>query len=512
MNTFSVISNIAAKAPQKLLLSINDEDITGEAFISETKILSEALLEIGVAVGQRVAMILPNCALWYKLYWSIVKIGAVPVPLDPQVGEWEMERLLSLIEVELCFVASKYRANLIAEHAINVKSKVPSLKQLIICDEHSTHPCLMSLPAFRQLASRRLAVFDFIYEPQQEDRLMLACTSGSTGNPKIISVPHLGFYQSQLDMGKYLGFDVSDIMLLGMPLYHQGGFGMGLQMVLCGGAVLYQTSFDPEKFLEMIEQRKVTAIQLTATLAKILLSVQNFDSYDISSLRLVYFAGEVLPFEIAQEFFVKRNIRLINVIGSSETATMCVWDSAFDGECDVNDFRALSFTKLMVLNENMMPVQENEVGAIFVNTDALILDYYRNELETEQKIIQIDQIKWFNTGDLARKLSNGRIRFAGRAKRIIKRGSNLIYPEELESFLLTHPDIKSVAITSEKHELIGETVIAFVVAREGCRITRGDIVRFCKGKLAAYKIPDQVIETDEIPHDIGKVQYKYLKL
>jgi len=511
MNIYSRIESIAEEFPSKVLVSIDDEVITCASFLDSTKILSNALLAAGVIPQQKVAMILPNSAFWFTLYWSVVKIGAIPVPLDPQIGEWEIEQLFSLTKTEICFASSHYRANNILAHVLNVKQHLPTLKQIIFIDNNTSSDETIHIDTFTALTGTPNAGGNITYTPTQSDTLMLACTSGSTGNPKIISVPHVGFYQSQKDMGEYLGFSAKDIMLLGMPLYHQGGFGIGLQMTLQGGTVSYQPKFDPITFLQIIEKHQVTAIQLTATLAKIILSVPDFESYSLASLKLAYFAGEVLPMEIAREFFEKRGIRVVNVIGSSETATMVVWDSESDRDADVNEFRPLPFTKLKVLDDDLNEVPVDSVGSIFIHTDALITDYFKNEKETKLKLIPIDGISWFNTGDLGQKLSNGRVRFAGRAKRIIKRGANLIYPEELESYLLTHPNIEAVAVTSEKHELIGEMVVAHIQAKDGVTITRGDIVNFCRGKLAAYKIPDQVIVMKEIPHDIGKVQFKYIK-
>jgi fatty-acyl-CoA synthase len=340
---------------------------------------------------------------------------------------------------------------------------------------------------------------------------MLACTSGSTGNPKVIAVPHVGFYQSQLDMADYLGFDDSDIMLLGMPLYHQGGFGMGLQMVLKGGTVMYQSLFDPEVFLKLVTEKRITIIQLTSTLTKILLSVPDFDKYDLSCVRICYFAGEVLPKEIAKVFYEKLNIRVINIIGSSESGTMVVWDSKYDSDVDPSDFRPLPFTKMMILNEEENEVECEEIGSIFIHTDALIAEYYKNEDETSAKLRWFEGLKWFNTGDLGKKLPDGRVRFTGRAKRIIKRGSNLVCPEEIEAFLLTHPKIEAIAVLGQKHDLLGEMIIAYIQPKKNFVITRGHILKYCQGKLSAYKVPDKVIITDEIPRDIGKVQFKYLK-
>lgn len=510
-NVYLKIVDNAASDPQRTLFGVENEDLSGLDFIRSTKLYSRALIAAGCRINDKIGMVLPNSVSWFSIYWAIVRIGCIPVPFDPQAGEWELKSLLKLTECKLCFVKATYRANNILRNLENILVDLPALSIVICtdCSSGSANGSIISLDRFLYMhASDQKEVP--VYQPESDAILMMACTSGSTGNPKIIAVPHLGFAQAQKDMADYLGFCKSDIMLLGMPLYHQGGFGMGLQMILNGGTVRYQPQFDPVAFLNRIEQEKITVLQLTATLAKILLSVPEFDNYNIKSVRIVYFAGEKLPMEIAQEFFEKRGIRVVNIIGSTETATMVIWDSDFDKSVDVNDFRSLAFTEFMICNDTTDTVDVNETGLIYVHTDALLKEYYANPVETGKKLPLINGKRWFNTGDLGKRLSDGRVRFEGRAKRIIKRGSNLVCPEENEAFLLTHPYIEAVAVCGEKHELFGEMIVAYVQTRKNYTLNRGDIVKFCQGKLAAYKIPDKVVFLTEIPHDIGKVQYKYI--
>lgn len=509
MNIYSLIQEQAGRFPDKTLIAVEHEAVTYAHFVADVEQIAAALAAQGVTAHQKIALILPNDVLWYEIYWAIVKLGALPVPLDPQSGEWEMVRLLTLADIRICFVAPVYRQNMILENLLHGREHLPNLTTIVVTGLKITPAGVLRFEDFK-LSAAEQPVSAATYDATPDDALMLACTSGSTGNPKVIVVPHEGFYQSQLDMATYLGFTERDIMLLGMPLYHQGGFGMGLQMLLKGGTVYYQPTFEPVRFLELVAQKKVTALQLTATLAKIILSVPDFDSYDLSSLRICYFAGEVLPMEVAREFYEHLGIRVINIIGSSETATMIVWDSDFDRTADVNEFRPLSFTAMRILNEQGQEVAPGEVGTLFIHTAALIQEYYGNERETAARIFIKDGKKWFNTGDLGKRLADGRMRFMGRAKRIIKRGANLLYPEEIESFLLTHPQLAAVAVVGEPHELMGEETVAYIQPQPGNNLTRGDIVRFCHGKLANYKIPDRIVITATIPHAIGKVQFKYL--
>lgn len=509
-NVYTCIREHATLAPDQTMFAVNEETISYGEFIRRVDRLARGLSAMGVVPGKKIALIIANSLEWTIIYWATVKLGAWPVPLDPQVGQWEMARLLTLTEAEICFIASHYRNNHILENMLQIRAEVPGLKRIVLIEGEPGDAAVETWEEVNQ-AGEAAKVDETIHTPGSSDPLMLACTSGSTGNPKIIVVPHRGFHKSQADMAHYLGFNASDRMLLGMPLYHQGGFGMGLQMILSGGTVCYQPVFEPEAFLRTIARRNITVVQLTATLAKILLSVPDFDTRDLSSVRMVYFAGEVLPQEVAQAFYEKKNIRVVNVIGSSETGTMVVWDSEYDREVTVNEFRPLEFTRMKVLDVAEREVPVYEVGTIYIQTDALLSAYYKNDSETILRLRELEGQRWFNTGDLGIRLAGGRVRFAGRAKRIIKRGSNLIYPEEIEAFLLTHPDIEAVAVCGAKHDLIGEMVVAHIQPRQGCQVTRGDLVKFCADKLSAYKIPDQVVMMGEIPHDIGKVQFKYLR-
>jgi acyl-CoA synthetase (AMP-forming)/AMP-acid ligase II len=510
-NLFSHIAQYAARDPERPLIAVDGVVLTRGGLVREAERLARALRAFGVGRGTKVGLLLPNTSFWYGAFWAAVSLGAVPVPFDPQAGLWELRNLLALADVSVCFAATRYRANPILDNLRAAAPELPGLKLVVATDEPTLEDGIfLGLPAFLEQGAGVDSLAP-VFQPDDIDPLMFACTSGSTGNPKVIVVPHAGFGRSQKDMADYLSFSENDAMLLGMPLYHQGGFGMGLQMVMNGGRVLYQSAFDPEKFLALIAAEKITVLQLSTTLAKILLSVPGYSPARLAGVRLAYFAGEVLPAAIAAEFWQKADVRVVNVIGSTETATMVVWDSDRDREADANEFRALPFTRVRVLNDNGLPACDNETGRIVIGTDALLTEYYKNENETVARLTSDESGRWFDTGDLGTVTATGRIRFAGRVKRIIKRGSNLVYPEELEAFLLTHPAIEAVAVRGEPDELSGEAIVARIQCRKGEPLSRGDIIRFCSGKIAAYKTPDRVEITDELPHDIGKIQFKYLR-
>lgn len=511
-NFFDYYAKFAQETPDKVVLRIDDNELTYAGFMEKTALLGSGMKKLGIGVDDKVGICMPNSIEWYIVFWSAVRIGAQPVPMDPQSGSLELSRLIPATTSKAMFISEKYRTNDIIKAVSDlVPGKMKLTKVVCFAPEEA-------VPADDTYISADKFIVEYcesecgVFQPEYLHTMSLACTSGSTGTPKILSVPSGGFLSTQEDMGTYLEFTSSDVMMLGMTLYHQGGFGMGQQMVLKGGTVMYQPQFNPISFLETVQKYKVNIIQLTSTLAKVLLSTPDFDKYDLSSVRICYFAGEVLPKEIADIFVEKLGIRVVNVIGSSETCTMVVWDSARDAGTDPSDFRKLSFTDVRVIDEKQNDVPEGEVGELCVYTDGVILNYFGNPELSAEKILTDDQgRRWFCTGDLVNKLPGGIVRFAGRSKRIIKRGGNLVHAEEVEACLLTHPKIAAAAVTDEPHPVIGQQIVAYIQPKGDEKVTRGELAKYFDGKLSAYKVPDKVILVEEIPKDIGKIQFKYLR-
>ncbi|MGL1900675.1 MAG: acyl--CoA ligase [Fibrobacterales bacterium] len=510
-NPFHVwIDSLSTENPQGDAITVDGRSHTRAELNSEIQSVAEALSRQGVGAGDQVMLILPNCIEWYTTYWALITLEALPVPLNPQIGKWELEGLLKTLSIKLAIACVKFRninhlANLTA-----LSDTFTDIKTLVFLDADITLPENDKVLWYSDILSNETTL-SITTNQVHSDTLMLASTSGSTSNPKIITVSKEGFYTSQTDMARYLDLNPIDVMLMGMPLFHLGGFGMGLQNSLMGGSVIYLGSFDPVTMLKTIQENRVTVLQLSSTLAKILLSVPDFESYDISSLRLCYFAGEVLPNKIAHRFVDDFGIRVVNIIGSTETATMLVWDSDVDSAVDCNVYRTPPFTQVKLCDDNDKIVPHGEIGMIHIHTDGILHNYHNNSAETERALYENDSMRWFRTGDLGQYDETGRVAFLGRKKRVLKRGANLIFPEDIEAFLLTHNDIVAVAITVEPHDLLGEMIKAHVQPRSGCVLNGGKLRRYCSGNLSSYKIPDEFLITLELPKEIGKIQYKSIR-
>ncbi|MBQ1463693.1 MAG: acyl--CoA ligase, partial [Ruminococcus sp.] len=236
-NFFDYYSKYAQETPDKVLLRIDENTLTYSQFMEKTAVFGSALKKLGIGVDDKVGLVMPNSIEWYIAFWSAVRIGAQPVPIDPQSGSLELSKLIPATTVKMLFVAEKYRTN----HIISAVSQlVPGEFQLakVVCfAPESAVPDGYSYISAEKFAADYGEADCEIYQPEYLHTMSLACTSGSTGTPKILAVPSGGFLSTQKDMGDYLEFKSDDVMMLGMTLYHQGGFGMGLQMALKGGSV-----------------------------------------------------------------------------------------------------------------------------------------------------------------------------------------------------------------------------------------------------------------------------------
>ncbi|WP_119394493.1 class I adenylate-forming enzyme family protein [Salinibius halmophilus] len=479
--------------PNTTMLRVNDESSDRASICQAATELAIGLQKQGITCGDVVALVLPNSIFWYQAYLAINAIGALPMPIDPQAGKWEVANYLRQTNAKLCIICNQYRS---AVH----DASLAAMTIPVFTVDTPRYDSIQSIEALRQPGQ---------LTPVANSCLMLACTSGTTGNAKIISVPQAGFLKSQQDMAKFLSLTPDDCMLLGMPLYHQGGFGMGMQAILAGASVIYQAELDPEAFLSTISEQKVSIVQLTPTVARLLLSLPNFAEYDISSLRLAYFAGEVLDQTLAETFSQSLNIPVVNIIGSSETGTMVAWDSRTTKFANPSIFEPLPFSGVAVLDDQQQDCQE---GELWVHTDAVLLEYHGNP-ELSAQNIRIDELgqRWFATGDLVKRIDDQAIQFIGRQKRAIKRGANLIHPEEVEAFLVQHAGIQDACVVSQAHEVFGEQVIAYLVVTPGRLLTRGNILQYCLGRIAAYKVPDKIIFVDQLPEQKGKRHLQQVK-
>ena len=189
---FDYYREYAEKTPDKVLLRIDDDTLTYGEFMKKTAVIASGMQKLGISANDKVGIVMPNSIDWYLVFWSAVRIGAQPAPIDPQSGTMELSQLLPSTDVKVCFAAEKYRSNNIISAMQQVVPEKISLDKVVCFTENS-----------QNLAEPFISAEDFFadycgdsceeYIPEVDHVMSLACTSGSTGNPKILSVPYYGW-------------------------------------------------------------------------------------------------------------------------------------------------------------------------------------------------------------------------------------------------------------------------------------------------------------------------------
>ncbi len=478
--------------------------------IVEAEKTAQMLNRLGVQKGDRVGMLLPTSDAWFYAFWGIQRIGAEAVLLAPGTGRDEVANVFALTGVKVCFAISRFQANSFVQMFRTLLPALPALTHLIVDGEDTEDDFVVD---FRK-ALNAPPTGD-VREPAvifPDDIYALMSTSGTAGTPKIIPKRHASNVAWLWAYNAFFGLKEDDVLFSTLPPFHMLSLSHVLLSVVKGATSVYLSFFDPDEVEQTLLRFQVTLVLLSATHAKMWMATAGFENADLSSVDRFLFSGEFLPDEIAAEFYDKRSFRVLNVIGSTEVSAYLGWDSARDRGHSVSVLTPLSFAEIKLLNENGEPCGVGEKGEIFVTHGDMLSEYYRNPEASSLSIVASTTGKnWFRTGDLAILRQDGRYQFAGRLKRVIKRGAVLIYPEEIECFLLTHPDIQAAAILNEEDPLLGETMKAFIELRPGAALSVIDIVRFCQGRLANYKIPEKIVIMDELPRETGKVQLKKLK-
>ena len=220
-NFFDYYAKYAQETPDKVLLRIDENELTYSDFMKKTAVLASGMKKLGIGEDDKVGICMPNSIEWYIVFWSAVRIGAQPVPMDPQSGSLELSRLIPATTSKVMFISEKYRTNNIIKAVSDlVPSKIQLAKVVCFAPEEAVPADAAYISADKFIAEYCGTDCD-IYQPDYLHTISLACTSGSTGTPKILSVPSGGFLSTQEEMGTYLDFTADDVMVpqQGMPCF-----------------------------------------------------------------------------------------------------------------------------------------------------------------------------------------------------------------------------------------------------------------------------------------------------
>ena len=347
------------------------------------------------------------------------------------------------------------------------------------------------------------------------DTTVLMYTAGTTGVPKGVMLSHDSLTTYLLANVEPPDPDAHESNLLPMPLYHIGGFQTALAAVYGGRTLVLMQQFDSEQWLELAQRERPTRSILVPTMLKQLIDHPEFRSYDLSSLRVMTYGAAPMPQDVIRRAIDSLpGVQFINAFGQTESAATIAMlgpdDHLLQGTPEQVEKklyrlssigRPLDDVEVMLVNEEGVQVAQGEVGEIVARGPRIMSGYWQHSDETA------DAIKggWLHTGDLAYQDEDGYIFLAGRAKDFIKRGGEMVSPEEVEQVLTSHPCVDEAAIIGIPDDYWGERVRAVVVPAAS-PVDEAELIEYCRQRLSSFKRPESVVFVAELPRNpLGKV-------
>jgi fatty-acyl-CoA synthase len=337
-----------------------------------------------------------------------------------------------------------------------------------------------------------------------EDPYCLLYTSGTTGKPKGVIVPHRMVSFNAVSTACSWQLREDDVSPIFTPLYHAGALGAFLTPIIAiGGTIVLHAGFDAAEVWRTIAAERCTVVLGVPTIWKLLMEAPEFASVDLSHVRWLISGGAPLPLYIIAAY-QRRGVVFRQGYGLTEVGVNCFAMTSEDSVRKAGAIgKPLLFTEARVAGEDGRELPAGDVGELWLRGPHVSRGYWNNPAATAEAL---DTDGWFHTGDLARRDEEGFYTIAGRMKEMIISGGVNIYPAEIEGELLLHPDVRDAAVVGVPHETWGEVGVAFVVRSDRSATTGDDLAAFLLPKLAKYKVPREWVFLDALPRTpYGKV-------
>ncbi|RKD25096.1 AMP-binding protein [Ammoniphilus oxalaticus] len=491
--------------------------------------VAKGFLSIGIEKGDPIAIWATNVPEWVITQFASAKIGATLVTVNTNYRADELEYLLKHSEAKTLVLID----GLVGDNYIEIlygicpelhssapghlaAKRLPHLKNVIYIGEQYT-PGMFNwndiVPKGELISDQQLAYRQASLDPL--DVINMQYTSGTTGFPKGVMLTHYSIINNAIKVADCQKITPDDRICIPVPFFHCFGCVMGaLACVATGATMVPLISFRPQRVLEAVQTEKCTALYGVPTMFIAELNHPRFREYDLSSLRTGIMAGSPCPIEVMRRVVNDMGIRDITIAYGLTEASPVVTQTRIEDSIErrVSTVgRAHEHVEIKIIDpdtdETLPP---GEQGELCTRGYHVMAGYYNM---SEQTAAAVDHEGWLRTGDLATMDEAGYIKITGRLKDMIIRGGENIYPREIEEFLHSHPKVLDAQVTGVPDARYGEQVAAFIKLKENETLTADEIKRYCRGKIANYKIPQYVTFVTEYPMTAsGKVQKFKLKL
>ncbi|MFB5281690.1 AMP-binding protein [Peribacillus sp. Hz7] len=490
--------------------------------------VARGFMSLGIEQGDHMAIWATNKPEWLISQFSTAKMGGVLVTVNTNYRRSELEYLLQQSDATTIILMEEYRGHSFIETLYEVvpelreskpgqlqSKRLPKLKNVIVLGENRYPGTYSWDDVLKGKADVTEEMLDERMSNQSpSDVINMQYTSGTTGFPKGVMLTHSNLVNNGLNIASCMKLTNEDRLCIPVPFFHCFGCVLGTMACVSVGATMVPIEeFNPRDVLRTVAAEKCTGLHGVPTMFIAELNLDDFDSYDVSTLRTGIMAGSNCPIEVMKNVVEKLGMSEITITYGQTEASPGITMTRTDDPIELRVSsvgRAFPNVEVKIVDPSTgEEVSPGAQGELCTRGYHVMKGYYKNPEATQEAI---DHEGWLHTGDLAVMDENGYCKITGRLKDMIIRGGENVYPREVEEFLYQHPAILDVQVIGVPDKKYGEAVMAWIILKEGETLTEEEVKEYCKGQISHFKIPRYVQFTKEYPMTAsGKIQKFKLK-
>jgi long-chain acyl-CoA synthetase len=522
--TFTQFERMCEKHPDRFAIIFLGEKFTYARLQNLINRFATALNRLGVRKGDKVVLYITNSAQWVISFFAIQKIGAVVVPVAPIYTSFEIEYMIndSGAETIICLDTNFGYVQDIFSKTCLKRTIVTNLVDLLPLWKRTVGFLFDKIPNgivkkgenvyfFKELIKQSPEKLDVKIDPW-EDLSYILYTGGTTGFPKGVPGNHMGMTSYVKDVmedvaGGYIE-EGKDTYIAINPLFHIMALGLFVAIGLnYGNTTIIMPVPQVDSILRAIEKYKVRWMLGVPALYRMMLENDRLDQYDMSSLKYCYCGGDVLPIEVFKRWKELFGLFIYQVYGSTEAGHVTY--SRLNKEPDLMSIGLPLKTRecKVVDPDTLEPVPIGEIGELVVTSDYTVKHYWNKPDETSRSYVDIDGKLYYRMSDYVRQGEKGDIYYVERSADVIKHKAYRVSASEIEAVLQDHPTVIGACVIGVADPKVGERIKAIVVLKEDARgVDASELTRWCRERLAPYKIPQYIEFRDMLPKSkVGKL-------
>jgi len=477
---YGVAKRNAEIYPDRLAFADGNKRLTFKQFLDLVDRVAVGLRKEGIKRGDRIGVISRNNLEYFVLYFAAARCGGVFVPVNTRLSQGEVEYILNNCEPKLLFVDSFSQP--IVDPSV---MKVASIKKYYSMGQEQGHFLNFDQIIHHDGKMKEVGV-------RGEHGMIIIYTAAMGGRPRGALLTHANVLASDMQVMYGLSLKNDDVYLCVLPLFHVAGLMFSTNVFHAGAANVIIAQFDPQKLLEVVQEEKISILFDFSPMLQQIVEKMAEKKYDVSSVRMV--VGITYP-DCFKEFRAVTGATFYRVWGQTETTSFIT--ACRHEERPGSIGRAFPLTQIQIVDDEGHPVNRGQPGEIVVRSPQVFKEYWNLEQETAFTF----RGGWHHTGDLGRLSEEGYLWFVGRKqeKDLIKTGGENVYPAEVESVILKHPQIKEAVVIGVPDPKWLESLKAVCVVKEGDVVTEKEVIDFVAELIASYKKPKRVQFVESLP-------------